>query len=75
MEKQNWLLSYSSFEGMQQAFNGMSRRTTFESNMEFAVVNLKAGYQEFRQEFMQFFPELQSYVNTNFEVTSALNSA
>lgn len=72
MEKQNWLLSYGSFEGMQQAFNGMSRRTTFESNMELAVANLKAGYLEFRNEFQQFFPELQSYVNKNFEVTSAL---
>ena len=68
MEKQNWLLSYGSFDGMQQAFNGMSRRTTFESNMEFAVVNLKAGYPEFRHEFREFFPELQSYVNSNFEV-------
>ena len=69
MEKQNWLLSYGSFAGMQQAFNGMSRRTTFESNMELAVVNLKAGYSEFNQEFRQFFPELQSYVKNNFEVT------
>jgi acyl carrier protein phosphodiesterase len=68
MEKQNWLLSYGSFDGMQQAFNGMSRRTTFESKMEFAVVNLKAGYPEFRQEFRQFFPDLQSYVQNNFEV-------
>jgi acyl carrier protein phosphodiesterase len=68
MEKQNWLLSYGSLEGMQQAFNGMSRRTTFESNMEYAVVNLKAGYPEFGQEFRQFFPELQSYVHHNFEV-------
>lgn len=75
MEKQNWLLAYSNFDGMQQAFNGMSRRTTFESNMELAVVNLKAGYQEFRQEFMQFFPELQLFVNTNFEVTSVLSRA
>jgi len=69
MEKQNWLLSYGSFDGLQQAFIGMSRRTTFESNMELAVVNLKAGYPEFRQEFRQFFPDLQSYVQRNFEVT------
>jgi len=67
MEKQNWLMSYSSFDGMQQAFNGMSRRTTFESNMEHAVVNLKAGYLEFNQEFRQFFPELQMFVKNNFE--------
>lgn len=68
MEKQNWLQSYSSFDGMQQAFNGMSRRTTFESKMELAVVNLKAGYPEFHHEFRQFFPELQTYVQSNFEV-------
>ncbi|MEI6061849.1 MAG: ACP phosphodiesterase [Bacteroidota bacterium] len=68
MEKQNWLLSYASFEGMQQAFNGMSRRTTFESNMELAVINLKAGYTEFRHEFNQFFPDLQQFVNDNFDL-------
>jgi acyl carrier protein phosphodiesterase len=68
MEKQNWLLSYGSFDGMQQAFNGMSRRTTFESKMELAVVNLKSGYQLFEQEFRQFFPELQLFVKNNFDV-------
>ena len=68
MEKQNWLKSYSSFDGMQQAFNGMSRRTTFESHMENAVVNLKAAYPEFNLEFRQFFPELQAYVKDNFEI-------
>ena len=69
MEKQNWLLSYGSFEGMQQAFNGMSRRTTFVSNMEFAVSNLKTGYTEFGNEFKLFFPELQLFVKNNFDVS------
>jgi acyl carrier protein phosphodiesterase len=68
MEKQNWLMSYSSFDGMQQAFNGMSRRTTFESRMELAVENLKAGYTEFNLEFRQFFPDLQLFVKNNFEI-------
>lgn len=69
MEKQNWLLSYGSFDGMQQAFNGMSYRTTFKSNMEQAVGNLKAGYPEFRQEFREFFPDLQFFVKTNFDIS------
>lgn len=68
MEKQNWLLSYGSLDGMQQAFTGMSRRTTFQSNMELAVTNLKAGYSEFSNEFRQFFPDLQLFVKDNFEV-------
>ncbi len=72
MEKQNWLVSYSNLDGMQQAFNGMARRTSFDSKMEDAVVNLKAGYPEFREEFMEFFPELQLYVRNNFEASSWL---
>jgi acyl carrier protein phosphodiesterase len=70
MEKQNWLLSYGSFEGIQQAFNGMSRRTTFESHMENSVVNLKAGYVEFGHEFRRFFPDLQLFVRNSFGVVS-----
>jgi acyl carrier protein phosphodiesterase len=66
MEKQNWLLSYGGFEGMRAAFNGMSRRTTFVSNMENAVENLEAGYTEFGNEFKLFFPELQLFVNNTF---------
>ena len=68
MEKQNWLLSYGNLDGMQQAFNGMSRRTTFVSNMEHAIVNLEAGYTEFGNEFKQFFPDLQLFVKDNFEL-------
>jgi acyl carrier protein phosphodiesterase len=70
MEKQNWLLSYADFDGMQQAFNGMSRRTSFVSNMENAVVNLKSGYAEFESEFRQYFPDLQLFVQSNFEVST-----
>jgi acyl carrier protein phosphodiesterase len=55
---------------MQQAFNGMSRRTTFESNMELAVVNLKASYPHFESEFRQFFPELQLFVSNNFDISA-----
>jgi acyl carrier protein phosphodiesterase len=72
MEKQNWLVSYSHFDGMQQAFNGMAHRASFESKMEVAVVNLKADYKEFREEFMEFFPELQLFVRENFEASGWL---
>jgi acyl carrier protein phosphodiesterase len=71
MEKQNWLLSYSSLDGMQQAFNGMSRRTTFISNMENAVASLKTGYQSFSEEFRLFFPELQLFVSEYIDLDSS----
>jgi len=65
MSKQNWLLMYADFGGLQQAFNGMARRTTFVSNMEKAIGNLKADYLSFEKEFRAFFPELQSFVSGN----------
>jgi len=73
MEKQNWLVSYSHLDGMQQAFNGMAHRASFDSKMEVAVVNLKAGYREFMEEFKEFFPELQQFVHDNFEVSAWLS--
>lgn len=70
MEKQNWLASYSKLEGMQQAFNGMARRTTFESRMEFAVDSLKTGYFEFKHEFSEFFPQLQLFVEQQYGIVT-----
>jgi len=54
----DWLTNYAHLEGIQRVLNGMSRRTTFVSNMEKAVKNLVNNYAEFEAEFNAFFPEL-----------------
>jgi acyl carrier protein phosphodiesterase len=59
MMKGNWLVNYASPEGINRALSGMSRRTTFSSHMEEATEDLLKNYEEFKGEFMQFFPELQ----------------
>ena len=56
------LSEYSNLTGVQQVFNGMARRTTFLSNMEHAVKDLKEHYPLFEEEFRRFFPELQQYI-------------
>lgn len=61
MEKGNWLVNYARVEGIHRALTGMSRRTTFESKMEQAVVDLRDHYSEFKREFEKFFPELMSF--------------
>jgi acyl carrier protein phosphodiesterase len=58
----NWLVNYASLESLQQHFEGMARRTPFNSGMEHAVEDLKKYYKEFETEFHTFFPELISYV-------------
>lgn len=58
----NWLVNYASLESLQQHFEGMARRTPFNSGMEHAVEDLKKYYSEFETEFHTFFPELIGYV-------------
>lgn len=58
----NWLESYASFGRLQQIFEGMARRTPFNSGMENAVTDLRKHYGDYETEFHAFFPELIAYV-------------
>ena len=56
------LTAYARMEGIDRVLQGMSQRTSFVSNMEHAVTELKEHYQLFEKEFQVFFPDLQKYV-------------
>ena len=58
MIKGNWLVNYSTLEGIQRALSGMARRTRFESKMEESVADLQDNYADFKREFEAFFPDL-----------------
>lgn len=58
MVKHNWLLSYRETLGIGRALSGLSRRTSFESNMEYAVGDLEKNYALYEKEFNNFFPDL-----------------
>ncbi|PSR53123.1 DUF479 domain-containing protein [Adhaeribacter arboris] len=62
MIKQNWLYRYAQVAGIQASLNGMSRRSSFRSNMSTATQALEENYFIYQQDFQQFFPELQNYV-------------
>lgn len=58
MMAQNWLVGYANLKDLQRVFNGMSRRTKFDSGMDKSVVFLQAHYADFENDFRSFFPEL-----------------
>lgn len=58
------LSAYAHLEGIEKVLNGMSRRASFVSNMEHSIHDLKEHYPLFENEFKEFFPELQKFVNT-----------
>ena len=64
MVKYNWLLNYATFEGIDRSLKGLSRRTSFESGMENAVLDLRKHYNGFADDFSHFFPDLVRYVKT-----------
>ncbi|HJS01190.1 MAG TPA: acyl carrier protein phosphodiesterase, partial [Flavobacterium sp.] len=61
IEKQNWLLSYQTIEGIQQILTQMDRRTKNSSNMRFASEELRTHYADFEKEFTLFFEEIKNY--------------
>jgi acyl carrier protein phosphodiesterase len=62
MKQNNWLFNYRSLEGINRTFNGMAKRTTFDSKMEHATDTLKVAYHEFENEFLHFFPDLRQHI-------------
>ncbi len=67
MEKQNWLYNYSSMKGMIKAFEGMSKRTKFLSNMLTAPQDLEKDYLLFEEDFTTFFPQLVEFSKKKLE--------
>ncbi len=58
MIKENWLLSYTTIEGIQKVLNGMNRRTKGLSKMNNATVELQDHYTAFEDDFTLFFKDL-----------------
>ncbi|MEO5650745.1 MAG: ACP phosphodiesterase [Ginsengibacter sp.] len=61
MKEQNWLYSYRLKEGMRKSFAGLAHRAVYlhESEMAFQIFN--EYYEELRNCYIEFFPELSEY--------------
>lgn len=58
MKEHNWLVNYAQTEGIHRSLKGMARRTKFESGMELAILDLKAFYRQFEEEFEIFIRDI-----------------
>jgi acyl carrier protein phosphodiesterase len=64
---QNWLLSYQTIEGIEIILQKMDNRMKRDSNMRFAVAELRTFYTEFETEFTTFFEEIKTHSNRKIE--------
>ena len=58
MVKYNWLLSYTTVEGIDAILKQMDRRTPYRTDMHFSAAELQLYYTEFEHEFTTFFEQL-----------------
>jgi acyl carrier protein phosphodiesterase len=72
MVRGNWLVNYSQVEGIHRALSGMASRTPYLSKMDEAVGDLEKNYQDFKDEFDLFFPDLAKYCEKLREPGQAL---
>jgi len=64
MIAENRLMSYVKISGMSTALKRISERLKRENSLENAVEDLKANYERFEADFVNFFPDLTDYVHT-----------
>ncbi|MGV3640326.1 MAG: ACP phosphodiesterase [Adhaeribacter sp.] len=67
MMEQNWLLNYAHLGGIHRSLSGLSRRTTFPSQMDTAAAELEKNYELYQNHFQTFFPELQDFVQAQLK--------
>ncbi len=63
------LHAYRNLNGIEKVLIGMSKRTSFESNMELSINEIKEYYFLFQEEFNRFFPDIQKYVAQEIHVS------
>ena len=63
MIARNWFVSYASIEGLSMILFQMDHRTKNRVAMHESIVELKAFYSEFEDEFTRFFEEIRLHCN------------
>ncbi len=61
MMEDNWLLNYSTLEGIEKILFQMGQRTSNRSQMHLSLKEIKSSYSEFEEEFSIFFKDLQKF--------------
>ncbi|MCB0599907.1 MAG: DUF479 domain-containing protein [Saprospiraceae bacterium] len=58
----NWLVQYTTKEGLEFVFERLQSRTRFENNLQLAVRDFMDQYDLFEARFNQFFPDLLAQI-------------
>lgn len=61
MSEYDWLFHYQYIEQIQRPLSSLAKRSSFQSNMEYALDDIKKDYEKYEEEFTLFFDELVKF--------------
>jgi acyl carrier protein phosphodiesterase len=64
-----WMASYATIDGIQKVLTGMVKHTSLPDKTDDALEIFEMYYNDFRQEFYDYFPQLVDYIEENFQVS------
>lgn len=64
MKNGNWLTRYATIQGISSSLKGLYKRTGSISNMHLSENTLRNHYEVLKQDFEEFYPQLQTYVQS-----------
>lgn len=65
MKRDNWLYNYRLKEGINRALIGLSKRTTYESNLNLALPIIEQHEETIEADYISFFTQLYNHILTN----------
>ena len=57
----NWFYHYKTVVGIQKSLKGISNRSAYNNNLEFAIDDLFQHFEHLEQDFFCFFEDLTNY--------------
>ena len=64
----NWIESYQTIGGIRRVLKTLSRTTSLPNETRFAIRELKKNYGALEDDFLEFFPQLIDYVESEFGI-------
>lgn len=67
MKMQNWLFNYRTKQGTERSFEGVVRRAAYLTESDTAASLFEEHYEELRQCYLKFFPDLKLFARHMYE--------
>ena len=71
----NWLETYATVSGIEKVLRGMSKKTSLPDETDFAIHLLDDRFDDFRDHFLEFFPQIIEAVSERFDLRLPMNSS